>query len=323
MARVRANIGKPWSVPASEPFTSAIQSFGCRLEAEGRSPKTVSAYLRDLSYLAEAIIKRHPRTALDGITSAMIDEALTSPEITQSARGSARSRASMHRFKAAVRSFFSWAEQNRIIRENPAASLRLHRLPRSLPRFLTETEKRRLLKELRCRSTAQGTEPRSVAAARDRVVIELFLGTGIRLQELVNLDIEDIDLDSKHLFVCAKGGVQQVKFLKSTLRSLLRTYLIKRRCLGDGVCRALFISNRGERLCGRQVARRVSYWLNATGINKKLSPHSLRHTFATHLYSRTGDILIVQRALGHRDLSTTLIYTHLVDGALEEALERL
>jgi len=253
----------------------------------------------------------------------MIDEALTSPEIMQSARGSARSRASMHRFKAAVRSFFSWAEQNRIIRENPAASLRLHRLPRSLPRFLTETEKRQLLKELRCRSTAQDNESRSVAAARDRVVIELFLGTGIRLQELVNLDIEDIDLDSKHLRVRAKGGVQQVKFLKTTLRSLLRTYLIKRRCLGDGECRALFISNRGERLCERQVARRLQYWLAAAGIDKKLSPHALRHTFATHLYSRTGDILVVQRALGHRDLSTTLVYTHLVDGALEDALELL
>ncbi|MBU2626619.1 MAG: tyrosine-type recombinase/integrase [candidate division Zixibacteria bacterium] len=302
---------------------SAIQSFGRRLEAEGRSPKTVSAYLRDLSYMADALIIRHPRTALDGITSAMIDEALTSPEIMQSARGSARSRASMHRFKAAVRSFFSWAEQNRIIRENPAASFRLHRLPRSLPRFLTETEKRRLLKELRCRSTDQDTESRSVAAARDRVVIELFLGTGIRLQELVNLDIEDIDLDAKHLFVCAKGGVQQVKFLKTTLRSLLRTYLAVRRRRGDGECRALFLSNRDERLCGRQVARRLQYWLSAAGIDKKLSPHALRHTFATHLYSRTGDILVVQRALGHRDVSTTLVYTHLVDGALEEALERL
>jgi len=322
MARVKPTAGN-LQVPASEPLMSAIQSFGRRLEAEGRSPKTVSAYLRDLSYMSDALMRHHPGITLEGITSGMIDEALTSPEIMQSARGSARSRASMHRFKAAVRSFFAWAEQNRIIRENPAASLRLHRLPRSLPRFLTETEKRRLLKELRGRSSAEDTESRNVAAARDRVVIELFLGTGIRLQELVDLDIEDIDLDSKHLRVRAKGGVQQVKFLKTTLRSLLRTYLIKRRCLGDGECRALFLSNRNERLCERQVARRLQYWLSAAGIDKKLSPHTLRHTFATHLYSRTGDILVVQRALGHRDLSTTLVYTHLVDGALEEAIELL
>ena len=81
----------------------------------------------------------------------------------------------------------------------------------------------------------------------------------------------------------------------------------------------MFLSNRGERLCERQVARRLEYWLKAAGIDKKLSPHALRHTFATHLYSRTGDILVVQRALGHRDLSTTQVYTHLVDGALEDA----
>jgi integrase/recombinase XerC len=71
------------------------------------------------------------------------------------------------------------------------------------------------------------------------------------------------------------------------------------------------------------VARRLEHWLEAAGIAKHIGPHALRHTFATHLYSRTGDILVVQRALGHRDLSTTQVYTHLVDGVLEEAIERL
>jgi integrase/recombinase XerC len=160
-------------------------------------------------------------------------------------------------------------------------------------------------------------------AVRDRVVIELFLGTGIRLQELVDLDIDDVDLDAKHLHVRAKGDVPQVKFLKSKLRSLLRSYLKERRRQGDGERRAMFLSNRGTRLSERQVARRLERWLKAAGIEKQLTPHGLRHTFATHLYSRTGDILVVQRALGHRDLSTTQIYTHLVDGMLEDAIERL
>jgi integrase/recombinase XerC len=259
--------------------------------------------------------QRQPDLTVDRVTTPMIDEMLTSPEVTVSARGGIRSPASMHRFKAAVRSFFAWAEETRLVRENPTGSLRLRRLPRNPPSFLTEAEKRRLLKELRGRSTT--------LAVRDRIVIELFLGTGIRLQELVDLDIEDVDLDSKHLRVRAKGDVPQVKFLKSTLRSLLRSYLKERRRLGDGECRALFLSNRWSRLCERQVARRLNQWLRAAGIEKKLSPHALRHTFATHLYSRTGDILVVQRALGHRDLSTTQIYTHLVDGALEDAIERL
>jgi integrase/recombinase XerC len=299
----------------ADSIESAIRSFGCRLEAEGRSPKTVSAYLRDLSRMANALMTRHPGIKLNGVTSAVIDEMLTSAEVTTSARGGTRSRASMHRFRAAIRSFFAWAEQNGLVRMNPAASLTLHRLPRTPPRFLTDVEKRRLLKELRGRS--------SPVANRDRVIIELFLGTGIRLQELVDLDMKDVELDSRHLRVCTKGSVPQVKFLKSNLRSLLRSYLAVRRRSGDRECSALFLSNRGQRLCERQVARRLDYWLKAASIHKKLSPHSLRHTFATHLYSRTGNILVVQRALGHRDLSTTLIYTHLVDGELEDALERL
>jgi len=296
-------------------LSQASEAFGRRLAAEGRSPNTISAYLRDLRCMTAVLQQRQPDLTVDRVTTAMIDEMLTSPEVTVSARGGIRSPASMHRFKAAVRSFFAWAEETRLVRENPTGSLRLRRLPRTPPSFLTEAEKRRLLKELRGRS--------SMLAARDRIVIELFLGTGIRLQELVDLDIEDVDLDAKHLRVRAKGDVPQVKFLKSTLRSLLRSYLKERRRLGDGECRALFLSNRGTRLCERQVARRLNQWLRAAGIEKKLSPHALRHTFATHLYSRTGDILVVQRALGHRDLSTTQVYTHLVDGALEDAIERL
>jgi len=221
----------------------------------------------------------------------------------------------MHRFRAAVRAFFNWAEHTGIIKVNPAASLTLHRLPRKLPQYLTEAEKRKLLAAL---SKGESSE-----ASRDRVIFELFLGTGIRLQELVNLDLEDIDLAARQLRVRAKGGSQQVKFLKSNLHSLLRAYLAQRRKSGIGQCRALFLSNRSQRLGERQIARRLEYWLGVAGIAKKLSPHALRHTFATHLYSRTGDILVVQRALGHRDLSTTLIYTHLVDSQLQSALERL
>ncbi|MBI5843184.1 MAG: tyrosine-type recombinase/integrase [Deltaproteobacteria bacterium] len=296
-------------------FADALEAFATRLAAEGRSGNTISAYLRDLSCMAGVLSRLHPGIAPDAVTSAMLDEVLTSPGVATSAKGEVRSPASMHRFKAAVRSFFAWATRSGLVRDNPAGSLTLHRLPRTPPRFLTEAEKRRLLKELRGRSTSP--------AVRDRVIIELFLGTGIRLQELVNLDMEDVDLDAKHLRVVAKGGVPQVKFLKSTLRSLLRTYLIERRRQGDGECRALFLSNRGTRVSPGQVANRVRCWLRKAGIEKDLSPHSLRHTFATHLYAATSDLLLVKRALGHRDISTTEIYTHLVDGALEEALERL
>ena len=302
-------------LPDLEPLEQAVEAFGRRLAAEGRSPNTISAYLRDLRQLTSVLLERHPGLTLGRVTSAMLDEALTSPPVVNSTAGTPRAPASLHRFKAAVRSFFAWAEETGQVAENPARSVTLRRLPRSTPTFLTEAEKRRLSKELRGSS--------SKVARRDRVIIELFLGTGIRLRELVDLDLEDVDLDAKHLRVRAKGGVPQVKFLKSTLRSLLRIYLLERRRQGNGECRALFLSNRNTRISPGQVANRVKYWLGRARIDKRLSPHALRHTFATHLYSRTGDILVVQRALGHRDLSTTEIYTHLVDDALEDAIERL
>jgi len=140
------------------------------------------------------------------------------------------------------------------------------------------------------------------------------------IQETV--DVDDVDLDAKHLRIRAKGDVPQVKFLKSNLRSLLRRYLAERRRQGTADP-ALFLSNRRTRISARQVANRIKFWLDKAGIDKDIGPHGLRHTFATHLYAATSDLLVVKRALGHRDISTTEIYTHLVDGALEEALERL
>jgi len=302
------------AVPGPESLERAVRAFGRRLEAEGRSPNTVSAYLRDLRTLAGVLAARRPGLTLERVTSAMLDEALTDPAVTTTPDGTQRSAASLHRFKAAVRSFFAWAEETGLVAENPARSVTLRRLPRTPPVFLTEAEKRRLLKELRDRSSA--------VARRDRVIVELFLGTGIRLQELVSLDVDDVDLDAKHLRIRAKGDVPQVKFLKSNLRSLLRRYLAERRRQGTADP-ALFLSNRGSRISARQVANRIKFWLAKAGIDKDIGPHGLRHTFATHLYAATSDLLVVKRALGHRDISTTEIYTHLVDGALEEALERL
>ena len=108
------------------------------------------------------------------------------------------------------------------------------------------------------------------------------------------------------------------------MRIWLKKYLSVRHGFNpDLMDRALFINQRGQRISSRGIQWIVSRWLHAVSENEKLSPHTLRHTFATHLYNHTGDILVVQRALGHRDISTTLIYTHLIDRQLEEAIERL
>ena len=295
-------------------LTGATEAFCARLSAEGRSPATIAAYRRDLALVARVAGELAPGIVCREVTVGLLDEVFSAGAVTESERGP-RSAASLHRMKAAVRAFFAWAAETGVVGDNPARSIRMHRLPRKLPVFLTTAEKKRLLKELKGRT--------DFSTLRDRAMIEVLLGTGIRLGELTALDMDDIDLDAKHLRVRAKGNVPQVKFIKTDLRTLLRRYLAERRRHGRPEMEALFLSNRDGRLCQRQIANRLAHWLRKAGIEKDLTPHGLRHTFATHLYGATNDLLVVQRALGHRDVSTTQIYTHLVDGQLEEALERL
>jgi len=295
-------------------LTAATEAFCARLSAEGRSPATIAAYRRDLALVARVAGELAPGIVCREVTVGLLDEVFSAGAVTESERGP-RSAASLHRMKAAVRAFFAWAAETGVVGDNPARSIRMHRLPRKLPVFLTTAEKKRLLKELKGRT--------DFSTLRDRAMIEVLLGTGIRLGELAALDMDDIDLDAKHLRVRAKGHVPQVKFIKTDLRTLLRRYLAERRRHGRPEMEALFLSNRDGRLCQRQIANRLAHWLRKAGIEKELTPHGLRHTFATHLYGATNDLLVVQRALGHRDVSTTQIYTHLVDGQLEEALERL
>ena len=295
-------------------LTGATEAFCARLSAEGRSPATIAAYRRDLALVARVAGELAPGVVCRAVTAGLLDQVFSAGAVIESERGP-RSAASLHRMKAAVRAFFAWAAETGVVGSNPARSIRMHRLPRKLPVFLTTGEKKRLLKELKGRT--------DFSALRDRAMIEVLLGTGIRLGELAALDMDDIDLDAKHLRVRAKGNVPQVKFIKTDLRTFLRRYLAERRRHGRPEMEALFLSNRDGRLCQRQIANRLAHWLRKAGIEKELTPHGLRHTFATHLYGATNDLLVVQRALGHRDVSTTQIYTHLVDGQLEEALERL
>jgi len=289
----------------------ALDAFAAHQQAQGRSEKTVAIYAHDLRQVLTGL-NTHD---LADITGPQLTAILSTPRVLTDATGTPKAPATLNRGRAAVRAFFTWAQAAGCIADNPALGIHLQRAPRTPPAFLTDAEVRRLLKAL--------TDRTSALAQRDRVLIETFLATGIRLQELVSLDLADVDLEAKHLHVRrAKGGQPQVKFLNTHLRGILRRYLQGRKRQGES-CPALFLSQRGTRLSPRQVGYRFAHWLQQAGIEKAISPHGLRHTFATRLYSRTGDLLVVQRALGHRNIATTEIYTHLVDGALEDALERL
>jgi integrase/recombinase XerC len=285
-------------------------------QAQGRSDKTRLAYGRELRLLIGVLLQRTPTLQPAAVTVNDLLQALANEAIVMTCRGTLRSPATLHRLKAAMQQFFAWAFQTGRLDENPATQVQTPRLYRKSPAFLSDTEVTRLRKVLQGRT--------GDVVQRDRLMLEVFLGTGIRLQELIDVNIEDVDLETKHLHIrSAKGGMPQVKFLHTRLRGLLRAYLKWRIRQGTEQCPALFISQRDTRISPRQVAYRLDYWLREAGIDKALTPHSLRHTFATRLYARTHDLLVVQRALGHRQIATTEIYTHLVDGALEEALERL
>ncbi len=295
----------------------AVSAFLAHIQAEGASPLTLSVYARDLTRVLTVLEETHNGVQLWELTPAQLEGALNTEALTRSKKHTALSPATRHRQRAAVKSFFTWAERQGHVAGNPAAHLKLGRLPRKPPVFLSEGEKKRLLKVLRDRTTP--------LARRDRVLIEVFLGTGIRLAELAALNLEDVDLDAKHLRVLTKGGQIQVKFLKTDLRILLRRHLKERKhqCAVPGDTEALFLSNQGRRLSSRQIARRLDEWVSAAGITKRITPHKLRHTFATHLYGKTGNLLLVKRAMGHRDIGSTQVYTHLSDESLEEALEQL
>jgi len=289
----------------------ALDAFCIHQRAQGRSEKTVAIYTHDLRQVFTRLDDRD----IAGITAANLTAILSDPALTNGPTGTPKAPSTLNRGRAAVRAFFAWALDAGHTTENPALGIHLQRAPRTSPAFLTDAEVRRLLKCL--------TGRHSEIAKRDRALIETFLATGIRLQELVSLDLNDVELDAKHLHIRrAKGGQPQIKFLNTHLRGILRAYLQWRKKQGES-CPALFISQRGTRLSPRQVGYRFEHWLQEAGIEKAITPHGLRHTFATRLYSRTGDLLVVQRALGHRNIATTEIYTHLVDGTLEEALERL
>ncbi|MEN6358259.1 MAG: tyrosine-type recombinase/integrase [Armatimonadota bacterium] len=295
----------------SSSLEQAIDDFAVRLRAQGRSELTVSAYLRDLHCFARAI----PGIGIYEVTPTIMDTALADPALICSENGSLKSPATMYRLKATLRAFFTWAAESGLVESNPGRSITSRRLSRKLPKFLTEHEKRRLIKELHDRT--------SPLARRDRVIFELFLGTGIRIAELVSLDIDDVDLDGKHIYITGKGGIPQAKFLKSSLRTLLRSYLKERHRLTGSEVTALFVSSRGTRLCCRQIAQRLAYWLGKAGIQKNVTPHGLRHTFATHLYAATSDVRLVKEALGHLCIGSTEVYTHLANEPLEDAIERL
>ncbi len=212
-------------------------------------------------------------------------------------------KASIARKLSAIRSFYRYLQREEIIPTNPVATASSPKLDKRLPSFLTIKEVERLL-EAPDSSKPQGQ--------RDRALMELLYASGLRVSELVSLNLEQINLDSCEIRVRGKGDKERMVLMGKPAARALSDYLSQGRpkLLGKKGSSALLLNPDGGRLSGRRVQTILGKYANIAGIDRRVHPHMLRHTFATHLLDGGADLRVVQELLGHASLSSTQIYTH-------------
>jgi site-specific recombinase XerD len=277
-------------------LATAAARFLTQLEADGRSPLTARVYRSELErFIRWAGAKNH----VEAIRPDAIAAYLTAPASRVSPDGTDRSTRTVNRTRTVLRLFFSYLADRGTIRQSPARLLRNGRTDRPIPTVLSKTEEKRLLAAL----DAGATTP---VGRRDRVLFTLLLRSGMRLTAALALDVEDLDLaQGTALSRSGKNGRIQEIYLPKVVVRLLKRHLKDR---GRGTSRAVFASSRERRLSARQAQYRFGALLAAASIERPVTVHALRHTFATRLREKTGDLRIVQAALGHRQLGTTEVY---------------
>jgi integrase/recombinase XerC len=222
------------------------------------------------------------------------------------------SRATVARKIATLRSFYKFLARQGEVQHNPVKIIRTPRQEKRLPRFLDPAEVKRLL------DAPKGNDFLSI---RDAAMLEVLYSTGVRVSELVGLNLEDVDLIAEVARVRGKGKRERLSPLGSFAVRAVHRYLEARAGAPVHDAEALFINRHGQRLNVRSVRRKLAKYLAQAGLDPHASPHTLRHSFATHMLERGADLRAVQELLGHRSLSTTQIYTHVTASRLKEIYE--
>ena len=207
---------------------------------------------------------------------------------------------SVQRRLSALRGFFNYLIREGVIRSNPAAEIRAPKAPKRLPKTLDVDQVASLMEK---RATDE-------LSRRDLAMLELLYSSGLRLAELAGLDVADLDLADRTVRVLGKGSKTRILPVGKQAIAALRAWLADRAGFVKGGA-ALFIGRNGERLGARAIQKRIGRWATAAGLGVPLHPHLLRHSFATHLLESSRDLRGVQELLGHADISTTQVYTHL------------
>jgi integrase/recombinase XerD len=290
-------------------MSARVDAYLTHLGVERRvSPHTLENYGRDLQRLLRCAAGR--QVEVEALTRADLEA------LVRELMGEGRSPASVARLVACVRGFYRFLVVSGVLVSSPAADLRAPRAWKRLPKFLTPDEVERLV------GTPDPSTPRGL---RDRALIELLYATGLRVSELIALRPQDVNLESRYLTTVGKGRKERLVPIGEEAADWVARYQRTARpaLLGARRSPRLFVNARG----GAGLTR-VGFWKilkqygRQAGVGRTLSPHVLRHSFATHLLERGADLRAIQLMLGHADLSTTQIYTHILDARLRALYDR-
>ncbi|MGH9368846.1 MAG: tyrosine recombinase XerC [Thermoanaerobaculia bacterium] len=291
----------------------AIEQFQSHLADERRlSPRTVLAYQTDLERFVDFWQREFGEEPAARARLSRVDALAVRSYLAALHRAGLVNR-SIARHLSTLRSFFRWACREEFLERNPAKGLPSPRVPRSLPRAMTLADTESLL----------SAQMEDAVRGRERALFELLYATGLRVSEAAGLDLEDVDLSSRLARVTGKGSKERIVPFGEEAEDALRAWLPVRALLRSArrmgeAGEPLFVNRRGGRLTTRSMARLLKRRLAAAGLPQDISPHALRHTFATHLLQAGADLRAIQELLGHASLSTTQKYTHLDAARLQQ-----
>ncbi|MCD6351461.1 MAG: tyrosine recombinase XerC, partial [Armatimonadetes bacterium] len=296
---------------------AALDDFLYYLQhVRGLSPRTAEAYAGDVQGFVDFMAAKLGEARAFDWTGA--DYRLVRAWIVH-LRRQRYSTSTIGRRLASLRSFFRFLVNQGVLEQNPALLVGLPGRRQRLPEVLYTGELEQLL---------SAPDEHSPLGLRDRAILEFFYSTGVRVSELSALDVDDVDLDERIAKVTGKGNKERVVFLGEPAEAALRRYLLEGRphllaqAREPGPQPALFLNCRGGRLSVRGIQRRVHKYVLEVALGQRVSPHVLRHTFATHLLDNGADLRSIQELLGHAALSTTQIYTHVSAERLRQSYQR-